>query len=137
MNEERTDKVVKRGSYKGRQYIIRKMVWNKQLLSKLHITVLNDYYCGYIELLPTDYYYNHPDKADEELDVFGGITFGSYVASEIETSFLPATDGRFIGFDTAHYGQPPFTEETVELDCRDLIDQVNTKNIVEADKNED
>lgn len=37
-------------------------------------------------------------------------------------------NGCFIGFDTAHAGQPPFSQQTVMDDCMELIKQIIKRN---------
>ena len=95
MVRERKDATVFTGTYKDHELIVRKMVWSNEA-AKL-APDLNDYYCGYVELLSSDYYYDCLSEAESELKVFGGITYTS------EHGDLPALplDKKFVGFDTS------------------------------------
>ena len=123
MIQERTDTSVFRGVFRGHELIIREMVWDKEL-STIAPLLAKNYYCGYVELLPEDYYYDRPSKAESELQVFGGITY-----TEDYGHLYALPEGkRFVGFDTAHAFQPHFSLDTVKQDCFDLIDQIIAKN---------
>lgn len=123
MIQERTDTSVFRGVFKGHELIIREMVWDKEL-STIAPLLAKNYYCGYVELLPEDYYYDRPGEAENELQVFGGITY-----TEDYGHLYALPEGkRFVGFDTAHAFQPHFSLDTVKQDCFDLIDQIIAKN---------
>lgn len=126
--EERTWKTVFLGEYKGRKIVVRHAQWNIPAELKLKLPDFangaEDYYCGYVELYPNDYYDTHREEAEEELDVFGGIAYDCVGNS----TCFELSEGHFIGFDTAHAYQPPFTEETVICDCKDLVNQINAKN---------
>lgn len=122
---ERTWKTVYTGIYKGRCIVVRKAHWNLPGVLKHRLPDFADtYYCGYVELYPNDYYDTHREEAEEELDVFGGITYDRVG----NPTCFDLAGGHFIGFDTAHAYQPPFTEETVICDCKDLVNQINAKN---------
>lgn len=122
MVRERKDATVFAGTYKGHELIIREMVWSNEA-AKL-APDLNDYYCGYVELLPSDYYYDRLNEAEDELEVFGGITYTSNCG---DLPVLPLGK-KFVGFDTAHAFQPHFTFDTVKQDCFSLIDQIIERN---------
>ena len=123
--EERTWETVYLGKYKGRNIVVLCAHWNLPDEMKYKFPdLVDDYYCGYVRLYPNDYYDTHREEAEEELDVFGGITYdrvGNPTRFEL-------AGGHFIGFDTAHAYQPPFTEETVICDCKGLVNQINAKN---------
>ena len=99
------------------------MIWNREIIEPVDL-LLPNYFCGYVELLPEDYYYAYPDDAESELEVFGGIT---YTGTRWTVPALPANK-RFVGFDTAHAFQPHYTLDTVKQDCFSLIDQIIERN---------
>ena len=74
-------------------------------------------------LLPSDYYYNHLSETESCLSVYGDITWTPEYGKLAD---LP--NGCFIGFDTAHAGQPPFSQQTVMDDCMELIKQIIKRN---------
>ncbi len=123
--EKRTWETVYLGKYKGRNIVVLRAHWNLPDEMKYKFPdLVDDYYCGYVELYPNDYYDTHREEAKEELDVFGGITYDSVG----NPTRFELAGGHFIGFDTGHAYQPPFTEETVICDCKDLVNQINAKN---------
>lgn len=121
MQEPSINKTVFEGECKGRRVIIRKMHQFAGIPTPF--LPLQDYYCGYVELLPGDYYYSHLAEAESCLSVFGGITWTPEYG---KLDDLP--DGCFIGFDTAHANQPPFSQQTVMDDCMELIKQIIKRN---------
>ncbi len=121
MENPNINKIVFEGEFKGRRVIIREM---RQFAGMpTSFSLLQDYYCGYVELLPSDYYYNHLSETESRLSVYGGIT---WTPAYGKLDALP--DGCFIGFDTAHAEQPPFSQQTVLDDCIELIKQVIKRN---------
>ena len=111
------------GTYQGYELVIREMVWNDEI-AKIAPNLAQDYYCGYVELLPNDYYYDHLDEAEDELRVFGGMT---YTQASGRLLALPVNK-RFVGFDTAHPFQPHYTLDTVKQNCFGLIEQIVKRN---------
>lgn len=121
MIQERRDTTIFSGTYKGHQLIIREMIWDRLIGEKL---LGKNYYCGYAELLPEDYYFDHIDEAEDELQVYGGITYTEY-----QGHLYALPEGKsFVGFDTAHASRSHFTFSMVKQDCFSLIDQIIDKN---------
>ena len=111
------------GTYQGHELVIREMVWNDEI-AKLAPDLAQDYYCGYVEILPNDYYYDHLDEAKDKLTVFGGIT---YTQAGGRLPALPVNK-RFVGFNTAYAFQPHYTLDTVKQNCFGLIEQIVKRN---------
>lgn len=84
------------------------------------------YYCGYVEVLPDDYYFGHWNLAEQELDAPGGIT---YTPAYGKLDNLPK-DSEFIGFDTLHNGMENFTESQTIDAYVDLINEIEEKSDV-------
>lgn len=122
MTEERIDTTVFRGVFRGHELIIREMGLSKGITAIA--PHLHDYYCGYVELLPEDYYFYRPSEAEDELEVYGGITY----TEDYGHLYALPKGKRFVGFDTAHAFQPYFTLDTVKQDCFNLIEQIHEKN---------
>ena len=113
------------GTYKGHELIIHEMIRDLVLKGDM---LGKPYYCSYVEVLPEDYYYNRPDEAENELNVYGGITWSERYADKFGQILALPYDKQFVGFDTAHPVQPLFTLETVRQVCFSLIDQIIEKN---------
>lgn len=87
---------------------------------KSFIDLARDWYCGYMEIKPTDeeYKYFETDENDDSFDEYedvyfghiesaiGGITFAS------QLDFIPE-DSWFIGFDTNHFFSRDVTAKQV------------------------
>lgn len=106
MSDNRLDHEVAGGVKDGRMW---KVI--ERFLGSMH------WYCGYVELLPQDYYYFHPREAEDELPAPGGITYTTDGYGPLEG--LPE-EAKFIGFDTNHafmenYMHLQAVNETIEL----------------------
>lgn len=116
--------------FKGRRIIIRQLEWSYGVPGIT--THYENYYCGYVELFPEDYYYHHLSEAEACLAIHGGITWTPEYGRLDE---LPA-DGTFIGFDTART-KYTFKLQALAADCQSLIDQIIKRNEENAHGNKD
>ena len=93
-------------TYKGRRLIIKHMSAG-----------LMDWYCGYVQLLPTDLCQLKSGDYKDDLDLnpvfddfYGGVTF----LGNLQDKDFP---GYYAGFDTAH----PFMEKITFNDCLNAL----------------
>lgn len=80
------------------------------------------WYCGYVELLPQDYYYRHAEAAEDELPAPGGITYTTDVYGHIPE--LPE-EMKWVGFDTNHAFMEDYTQKMAVLDTLKLVRLLN------------
>lgn len=113
MNETRIDHEVASGFIDGRRWAVVERGFDipDRLANQLS-ELTTHWYCGYVEFLPNDYYFDNSEDAEMDLPAPGGITYTG-------TDPVINQGRKSIGFDTAHpfmdYTQQQVVNETIEL----------------------
>ena len=78
---------------------------------------------GYVALPQGHPWYNVPYQ-EIDIDIHGGLTFGSIISGNLEYHFPNCKGMYVIGFDTAHYGDNKYkwTKEMVEKEAQKLCE---------------
>lgn len=106
------------GTAYGRRVLIKAL--DPEVPAGLYPSIANGWYCGYVECLPGDWYYNgHEEEAELDFEVYGGVTWEGMIPNIPEIKNFYA-----LGFDTNHYPSRPWTIPELQDECRRLARQL-------------
>lgn len=121
---ERIETLVMTGQSHDRKIYVKKMTWDIPADYGLNLLAKN-YFCGYVELKPGDYYYDHAADTEWDLPAPGGITYSTDCYGQLSE----LGPGKWIGFDTAHPEMDYTEQEAVKAtkDLAELLDRLAGK----------
>ena len=89
-------------------------VWSERVKARSSVG-MTDYYAGYVQIP-----YEYKIENTELFDVHGGITYGYPQPTDLE-----GAEGKWTGFDMAHYGdENKQSEEYAVGQCESLAEQI-------------
>ena len=112
------EQIIYAGTAYGRRILIKLL--DPEVPSELAPSISDGWYCGYVECLPDDWYYNaHEEEAELDFDVYGGVTWEGMILNIPEINNFYA-----LGFDTNHFPDRSWTISELRSECTKLSRQL-------------